>query len=196
MVQCDKCDGWFHFLCVGVDEAIENVEWACDKCSQHKTDAGIFSKNAIGGEGTSIMAPAAACTTTRTPASVKSKSSSKKRAELELQLFEEMMKLAAKRDAEYLAEKQNILEQALSDDSDGEASGDDQQNNNVRTADWVKATFEIKTSTFGEALPPTTMHSNIINRSTEHGYASAANAVHVKGPARTTIIYKSSIRNV
>lgn len=48
------------------------------------------------------------------------------------------MKLAAKRHAEYLAEKQKILEQALSDDSDGEASGDDQQNNNVRTADWVK----------------------------------------------------------
>lgn len=33
MVCCDKCDGWYHFSCVGVTETIANVEWVCSSCT-------------------------------------------------------------------------------------------------------------------------------------------------------------------
>ncbi|XP_058822131.1 glycerophosphodiester phosphodiesterase 1 isoform X2 [Topomyia yanbarensis] len=32
MVQCDKCDDWFHFDCVGVSQAVENQDWLCSDC--------------------------------------------------------------------------------------------------------------------------------------------------------------------
>ncbi|XP_075156608.1 uncharacterized protein LOC142229903 [Haematobia irritans] len=30
--QCDKCDKWYHFKCVGVTASIENHDWECAKC--------------------------------------------------------------------------------------------------------------------------------------------------------------------
>ncbi|XP_017468619.1 PREDICTED: uncharacterized protein LOC108360719 [Rhagoletis zephyria] len=38
MVQCDTCDGWFHFTCVGVDSCIAEVSWSCDAC-EHSASA-------------------------------------------------------------------------------------------------------------------------------------------------------------
>nr|XP_019542248.1 uncharacterized protein LOC109413023 [Aedes albopictus] len=32
MVQCDRCDRWIHFACVGVTEEIANRSWSCPKC--------------------------------------------------------------------------------------------------------------------------------------------------------------------
>ncbi|XP_058827897.1 uncharacterized protein LOC131687827 [Topomyia yanbarensis] len=32
MVQCDKCDDWFHFDCVEVSQAVENQDWLCSDC--------------------------------------------------------------------------------------------------------------------------------------------------------------------
>ncbi|XP_036347102.1 uncharacterized protein LOC118756446, partial [Rhagoletis pomonella] len=32
MVQCDQCDKWYHFWCVGVNSGIEDLSWCCDKC--------------------------------------------------------------------------------------------------------------------------------------------------------------------
>ncbi|XP_053686266.1 uncharacterized protein LOC128735804 [Sabethes cyaneus] len=32
MVQCDACDGWHHFACVGVSEEIANQSWSCTSC--------------------------------------------------------------------------------------------------------------------------------------------------------------------
>ncbi|XP_055547018.1 histone acetyltransferase p300-like isoform X1 [Wyeomyia smithii] len=29
MVQCDKCDDWYHFDCVGVNQDVENQDWLC-----------------------------------------------------------------------------------------------------------------------------------------------------------------------
>ena len=34
MIQCDSCQQWFHFSCVGVDNSSKVPEqWYCDKCS-------------------------------------------------------------------------------------------------------------------------------------------------------------------
>ncbi|XP_036347310.1 uncharacterized protein LOC118756663, partial [Rhagoletis pomonella] len=38
MVQCDTCDGWFHFTYVGVDSCIAEVSWSCDAC-EHSASA-------------------------------------------------------------------------------------------------------------------------------------------------------------
>lgn len=32
MVQCDNCDGWHHFACVGVSQEIEYHDWICAEC--------------------------------------------------------------------------------------------------------------------------------------------------------------------
>lgn len=35
MIQCDNCDTWFHFGCVGVTEAPGvNERWMCPECNQ------------------------------------------------------------------------------------------------------------------------------------------------------------------
>lgn len=36
MVQCDVCDKWHHFDCVGVTEEVENQSWSCPKCISAK----------------------------------------------------------------------------------------------------------------------------------------------------------------
>lgn len=33
MVQCDECDGWAHFRCVGVGPEIEYSDWRCKLCN-------------------------------------------------------------------------------------------------------------------------------------------------------------------
>jgi hypothetical protein len=32
MVQCDKCEKWFHYACVDVDDDVENRTWSCSAC--------------------------------------------------------------------------------------------------------------------------------------------------------------------
>ncbi|XP_058816133.1 uncharacterized protein LOC131679419 [Topomyia yanbarensis] len=32
IIQCDKCDDWFHFDCVGVSQAVENQDWLSSDC--------------------------------------------------------------------------------------------------------------------------------------------------------------------
>ncbi|XP_055604575.1 uncharacterized protein LOC129752820 [Uranotaenia lowii] len=40
MVQCDDCDGWNHFSCVGVNQSVESKKWNCEKCKAKKKKAG------------------------------------------------------------------------------------------------------------------------------------------------------------
>ncbi|XP_062704152.1 uncharacterized protein LOC134286544 [Aedes albopictus] len=32
MVQCDQCDGWYHFHCVGVSDEVVDQSWSCANC--------------------------------------------------------------------------------------------------------------------------------------------------------------------
>ncbi|XP_062557405.1 uncharacterized protein LOC134222277 [Armigeres subalbatus] len=32
MVQCDRCDGWYHYECVGVTDEVVDQSWSCANC--------------------------------------------------------------------------------------------------------------------------------------------------------------------
>lgn len=32
MVQCDDCDLWYHYVCVGVGPEVSKVPWSCISC--------------------------------------------------------------------------------------------------------------------------------------------------------------------
>ncbi|XP_055585027.1 uncharacterized protein LOC129737887 [Uranotaenia lowii] len=34
MVQCDRCQTWWHLVCAGVNESIEDRDWICPKCRE------------------------------------------------------------------------------------------------------------------------------------------------------------------
>ncbi|XP_065075283.1 uncharacterized protein LOC135699027 [Ochlerotatus camptorhynchus] len=36
MVQCDQCDGWHHYDCVGVTDEVVNQSWSCTNCKTAK----------------------------------------------------------------------------------------------------------------------------------------------------------------
>lgn len=33
MVQCDKCDQWYHYECVAVNSGVADVSWSCEGCN-------------------------------------------------------------------------------------------------------------------------------------------------------------------
>lgn len=48
MVQCDKCDDWYHFNCVGVNYDIVHHDWLCHGCEVAKGAKKKTSKNVPG----------------------------------------------------------------------------------------------------------------------------------------------------
>lgn len=36
MVQCDKCNDWYHFACVSVDQDVADRDWLCPTCQPVK----------------------------------------------------------------------------------------------------------------------------------------------------------------
>ena len=44
MIQCDKCNQWFHKESVQVPESIKHVDWICFLCYHHHQNSSIFSQ--------------------------------------------------------------------------------------------------------------------------------------------------------
>ncbi|KAJ6647996.1 hypothetical protein Bhyg_03221, partial [Pseudolycoriella hygida] len=42
MVQCDECDRWYHFHCVGVGPEIEDIEFVCNACENKIQSNQVF----------------------------------------------------------------------------------------------------------------------------------------------------------
>jgi hypothetical protein len=36
MVQCEDCENWYHWHCVGFRKAMEEEEWKCVNCAQKR----------------------------------------------------------------------------------------------------------------------------------------------------------------
>ena len=37
-IQCDDCDGWYHWVCVGISQKpSDNEDWFCQKCVVRKS---------------------------------------------------------------------------------------------------------------------------------------------------------------
>lgn len=51
MVQCDSCDKWFHFECVGVNSDVANVSWSCS-CGN---DQPVVIKNSASAAATQTL---------------------------------------------------------------------------------------------------------------------------------------------
>lgn len=47
MVQCDICDKWFHFNCVGVTQEISGYEWSCQECEPNNRTKDIKIYNDV-----------------------------------------------------------------------------------------------------------------------------------------------------
>lgn len=116
MVQCDACDLWFHFSCVGVTCEIASVEWKCDRCKY--TLPKIPSLDASNKNDPVKENSTPENSQWRKSKSVRSLSSvsSVKSKGLVLQKLEEERVMKEKRDREYLDQKYLILEEAAMED--------------------------------------------------------------------------------
>lgn len=53
MVQCDICDRWYHFGCVGVTESVADESWVCEGCAlaRHTTHSSTPATTDVNGRG-------------------------------------------------------------------------------------------------------------------------------------------------
>ena len=50
-VQCDECDNWFHFKCVGVTRRTQHLRWVCVTCDTVAVEGGGEGEGEGGGSG-------------------------------------------------------------------------------------------------------------------------------------------------
>lgn len=169
MVQCDKCDRWIHFACVGVTEGIADESWSCPKCVtttgiQQPSSSAINRLPIIYSSRAGQQKPAATkdqftskaslevgknihCHD-KTAHSLKSSSSRRSLLQLQLQRLEEEReheKQQAEKHRAYLDRKYELLEQMHS------RTGSEYSGSQERIRQWVQDTNNIRTE---DALDP------------------------------------------
>nr|XP_029715368.1 uncharacterized protein LOC115259000 [Aedes albopictus]XP_029715375.1 uncharacterized protein LOC115259000 [Aedes albopictus] len=174
MVQCDKCDRWIHFACVGVTEEIADKSWSCPKCVTttgfQQPSPSAVNRNRTGSSGRaerlvskeihgsvrchSLSEPAgrtfAAGTANRdkTVKSVSSSSSRRSILQLQLQRLEEEReyeRLQAEKHRAYMDRKYELLEQMHSQ------TGSECSRSQDRIRQWVHDTNNVPAE---DALDP------------------------------------------
>ncbi|XP_037030375.1 uncharacterized protein LOC119070165 [Bradysia coprophila] len=105
MVQCDCCDSWFHFTCVGVRSSISTRDWQCDKCKYT-----LPKSSSLAHQDKENRPPQKVMWRETKSFDSMSSVSSKRSRNLALQRLEEDRALSEKRDREYLRRKYSILE--------------------------------------------------------------------------------------
>ena len=93
MVQCDACDKWLHFECVGVDVSIAEQDWLCPSClskspKETASDSENFQSPLNAANKVSVI-----CTHKTPSVDLDSSSMRKRNVEIELQRLEEERKL-------------------------------------------------------------------------------------------------------
>lgn len=101
MVQCDVCDKWFHYKCVGVSADIANEDWSCGRCrgtnetvtsENHSTSDGK-RPSPVNEHGGGPRGVGMRCTDKSSGVVAKSSSKNRRNLEIELQRLEEERKL-------------------------------------------------------------------------------------------------------
>ncbi|XP_062702274.1 uncharacterized protein LOC115258215 [Aedes albopictus] len=160
MVQCDKCDRWIHFACVGVTEEIADKSWSCPKCvtttgfqqpsssAVNRGRAGSSGHPGQLGAGKSVRCntlsepagrtfPTGAANCDKTVKSVSSSSSRRSILQLQLQRLEEEReyeKIQAEKHRAYMDRKYELLEQMQSQ------TGSECSRSQDRVRQWVRDT--------------------------------------------------------
>ncbi|XP_055842512.1 uncharacterized protein LOC129909456 [Episyrphus balteatus] len=170
MVQCGTCKDWFHFTCVGVTQAVEEIDWHCRECiKEMKRQNGGASTSKINtlAANDAIVAiddstqrnmnstevppkekstsgnipPPKQCTVLSTKSSTSTSKS--KRIKIKLLKLEEERKLEKK----YLEQKYAILEELDSEDDD--VSLTTSSDNLSRVQEWIQKTNKDKRTDLG-----------------------------------------------
>lgn len=147
MVQCDSCDSWYHFSCVGVTADIANVSWSCGQCHEKSKAKSNTSRRSTASSVKRKMAQL------QIDMLKEEKELADKRANEERQRAEDREakeKLeAATRDADYLKKKAAILAEALSSSEDDDRISNDecQSEKHNRTSIWVASSVQVQSST-------------------------------------------------
>ncbi|XP_058464118.1 uncharacterized protein LOC131438258 [Malaya genurostris] len=124
MVQCDRCDSWYHFICVDVTGGISEKDWICGKCEE----AELLDKKRTVENSAELSQPQ------RETNSKLSKKSNRRQLEIQLLRLEEDRKLKEKFALRKLAieeeleqqfqdKKINLLQGEASDSSEDSEAG-------------------------------------------------------------------------
>ncbi|XP_055910431.1 uncharacterized protein LOC129944792 [Eupeodes corollae] len=131
MVQCDKCDKWYHFTCVKVTSEIEKEDWICQECFNNHDEDGKSIRSKAQTKGSS------------------SKCSRRHRHNLALQRLEEEKELSDKRekeahqrqaklDKEYLDKRFELLMNFSSESEAEDDAVETQIMAKERVTDWLE----------------------------------------------------------
>ena len=171
MVQCDQCDLWYHFSCVGVDDQIQHVDWKCPKCNvpELHTEAQPledYNASTIVKTTTSIQnTKSASILQNPNKASSTTPSYRARQRKLDLARLEEEQLLREKLDKEYLEIKEkrekDYLEKKyaiLSVASDDEEDNSNDSNHGERTAQWIETQADLQGASHDYTNPQLLSH--------------------------------------
>lgn len=141
MVQCDHCDGWYHFSCVDVTSEIANLSWMCANCdltTKKKTSkqrASIVSKS----DNNPILIESISG---KSSGRISNQSDARRRIELKLRKLEEEKQLEQR----YLNEKYNLLQELASETSSIVSDIESAYNNTSKIQSWIANGEQIQQS--------------------------------------------------
>ncbi|XP_055842840.1 uncharacterized protein LOC129909789 [Episyrphus balteatus] len=191
MVQCDSCNDWHHFECVGANADIEDKDWYCPKCIQLSTEnpgGAPLPNPELASQTNEPVDPNAndqdsmsGVNKSRPMTSNKRRASMVKQRALILEQLEEERRLKEQRDQEYIEKKYTMLRQLEIDTSDSDTGESHIENGNKKPNAFAHERGSTPVSHAGRPKS-TTVH--LINQSTirpESGTVPNTNVTYQHG---------------
>nr|XP_019530815.1 protein enabled homolog [Aedes albopictus] len=145
MVQCEECEDWYHFSCVGVTRSVENRHWACDDC----LPISVSSRSSSASKALELQRLQEE-QQIRRKRFLQEKALEKKRLEQERQQIMEEEEL----EKTFLQEKFSLLEMQEADDQGSVKSSRSRRSNRESIMQWMRndGTKEPSGSTPNDAI--------------------------------------------
>lgn len=136
MVQCDYCNLWYHFECVGVTSDIEYEDWLCGRCNQLQTALREFNNGKLPGDTSQsqgvVVSDTFSYKSTKVSSRVSSLTARQKVKALQKLQEEQLIKL------DILNRKYRILEGDTESESPEEDGKEDKQSSLDYTLQWAR----------------------------------------------------------